>query len=58
MREVDHRAHPRQPLRDVEDVLEASEFPYAAHDLDAERNGAILRFESSPEIGELLDHLG
>ena len=58
VREVDHRTDPREPRRDLEDVLRASDLADAAHDLDAERDVAALRFEPGPQVGELLDDLG
>ena len=58
VREVDYRTDPREPRRDLEDVVRASDLADATHDLDAERDIAALPFEPGPQVGELLDHLG
>ena len=55
VREVEDRAHPPGAARDLEYVVERPEVAHAAHDLDAEGHGAVLRLEALAERPELLD---
>jgi len=43
--EVEHRADPAEPPRDLEHVVEAADLAHAAHHLDAEGHGAALALE-------------
>ena len=48
------RTQPVAP-RDLDDVVERAEVAHAAHHLDAERHGAVLRLEALAQRPELLD---
>ncbi len=56
VREVEHRTHPVDTARDLDDVVHRSEVAYPAHHLDPERDAAILRFEPLAQRRQLLDH--
>jgi len=55
VREIDHRPHPPEPRRDPEDVVEAAEVVDPAHDLDPERDPAVLGLDPLAEVTELGD---
>src|SRR5438874_9720790 len=53
VREVDHRADPRQLRGDEEHVLGGAELADAAHDLDAEGDRTAFALEPLAELDEL-----
>ena len=55
VREVEHRADPVEPRRDLDDVVDRAELAHAAHHLDPERHRAILALEPLAQLAELLD---
>jgi len=54
--EVDDWADPARACRDREDVVRGPKLAYAAHDLDSERNGAVLLLQPLAQLAELFDH--
>jgi len=55
VRKVEHGADPATARGDREHVLCRAELPHASHDLDAERDRAILLLQPLAELAELLD---
>jgi hypothetical protein len=49
-------ADPARACRDREDVVRGPKLAYAAHDLDSERNGAVLLLQPLAQLAELFDH--
>jgi len=54
VREIEHRADPAEPPRDLEHVIDAADLAYAAHHFDSEWDGAVLGLEPLAQLGELL----
>ena len=48
VREVEHRPHPAEPARDLDDVVERAELAHPAHHLDPERHVAALAPRAAP----------
>ena len=49
------RPDPCELVRDVDDVVDRAELAHAAHHLEAERDGALLRLQALPERGQPRD---
>ena len=55
VREVERRADPARPARDLDHVVDRAEVADASHHLDAEGHRALLLLEALAERAELLD---
>jgi len=53
--EVEDRPDPGAPRGDREHILGCAQLPDPAHDLDAERDRAVLLLQPLPKLAELLD---